>query len=202
MLSTINKILIDKLSIRSFWESLRKVPGFGMFQLPHELDHTSRSTSQTAYACKPAYGVDVYVSNCVLYVVGQYKSAGNGYCTHWDAGKYGVATGQTTGSSWMDCTHNSNSPSQSTAQTVYTCNAGYSGGMPLQEEHAQRVKPASTNEIRYSDSVKQVNTQISPEGRIASMVVQGITEYKLVLLVNPLASTAHQTGIQCLHSTV
>ncbi len=65
--------------------------------------------------------------------------------------------------------------------------------MPVQEEHTQCAKPASTNGIRYTDSVKQVNTQISPERCIASIVVQGSTEYKLVLLVNPLASTEQET---------
>ncbi len=40
--------------------------------------------------------------------------------------------------------------------------------------------------------------QSSPERRIASIAVQESTEYKLVLLVNPLASTVQQAGIAML----
>jgi hypothetical protein len=43
------------------------------------------------------------------------------------AGKYGVATAQTAEASCTACTPNSNSPSQSSAETDCTCNTGYSG---------------------------------------------------------------------------
>jgi hypothetical protein len=48
-------------------------------------------------------------------------------CTACGAGKYGVAAGQTAEASCTACTPNSNSPSQSSAETDCTCNAGYSG---------------------------------------------------------------------------
>jgi hypothetical protein len=46
--------------------------------------------------------------------------------------------------------------------------------------------------------VKQANTQSSPQRRIASVAVEESTEYKLVLKVNPLASTAQQAAIAML----
>jgi hypothetical protein len=42
-------------------------------------------------------------------------------------GKYGVATGQTTEASCTACIANSNSPPQSSARSVCTCDAGYGG---------------------------------------------------------------------------
>jgi hypothetical protein len=61
------------------------------------------STSQAACTCKPGYGGDAIASNCVLCAAGQYKSAGNGYCTHCDAGTYGVATGLSGQTSCTSC---------------------------------------------------------------------------------------------------
>ena len=94
---------------------------------PGNSNSPSPSSAVTACSCNAgSTGPDGGV--CTACVAGKYKLAtGNAVCTDCAAGKYSPTAGATLESTCVACPANSNSPSQSTAVTACTCNAGSTG---------------------------------------------------------------------------